>query len=310
MIIGISGKAQSGKDTVGKIIQYLLANEDGKPCFKNKSFEEFIRVSEKNEFKTVYAGTWQIKKFAAKVKQILSLLTGISVGAMEDEEVKNSYLGEEWDLIQYWRVFKNSRNPIEPNIKYNNKIACDNNYSKNTYLTGKNKGITIGYPHETVQLKNQITIRQALQLIGTDLFRDKFHPNCWCNALFSDYKPQYIGGIDPITDNAPVHITEFYHNWLITDLRFENEAQAILDRQGILIRVNRENPLIKIAGDGDTKAEEYVRTKFKKIENKIAHSSETALDDYEGFHYTIENNSSIEDLIEKVKDILIKEKLL
>ena len=40
------------------------------------------------------------------------------------------------------------------------------------------------------------------------------------------------------------------------------------------------------------------------------HESETALDNYEGFDYVIDNNSDIQSLIEHVKTILIKEKII
>jgi len=48
-----------------------------------------------------------------------------------------------------------------------------------------------------------------------------------------------------------------------------------------------------------------MKLKLLKIENE----SETALDDYK-FDYVIENNGTIEDLIIKVKEILIKEEIL
>lgn len=58
-IIGVSGYSGSGKDTVGKIIQKL--------CPKSN---------------------WQIKKFAGKLKEIASLLTGIPALKFEDQEFK------------------------------------------------------------------------------------------------------------------------------------------------------------------------------------------------------------------------------
>ena len=97
-----------------------------------------------------------------------------------------------------------------------------------------------------------------------------------------------------------------YPNWIITDVRFPNELQAIKDRDGIIIRVNRS---IKIPN-------EITETAFgKNTSSKIVtinfneHSSETALDNTE-FDYVIDNNSTIEELIKKVKEILIKEKII
>jgi hypothetical protein len=81
-----------------------------------------------------------------------------------------------------------------------------------------------------------ITYRQALQYIGTDLFREKFHPDTWVFALMSDYKPQSVIGV---TDEVNGGWVQKYPNWLITDVRFPNEAKAIKDRGGKIIRLFR-----------------------------------------------------------------------
>ena len=114
------------------------------------------------------------------------------------------------------------------------------------------------------------TPRILLQKIGTYLFRNQLHPNTWTNSTFADYQDD---------------------NWIITDMRFPNEAQAIKDRGGITIRVERPNLL------------------NNQNNIKLEHISEKSLDDYK-FNYYICNDSSIENLIAQVKNILIKEKLL
>ena len=115
------------------------------------------------------------------------------------------------------------------------------------------------------------TPRLLLQLSGTDLFRKQLHPNTWVNASFANY-----------LNNA----------WIFTDVRFPNELEAIKKRKGITIRVNRG--LVERTG---------------KMIQGPEHISETALDDAK-FDYVIENNGTIEELIEQVKKILIKEKIL
>lgn len=75
-------------------------------------------------------------------------------------------------------------------------------------------------------------------------------------------------------------------HWIIPDVRFPSEAKAIKDRGGIVIRVDRET----LSHDN--------------------HPSETALDDYEGFDYRIDNNSDIEHLIDKVKGIMFQLNLI
>ena len=47
-----------------------------------------------------------------------------------------------------------------------------------------------------------------------------------------------------------------------------------------------------------------------KLKNLLVHSSEVALDNYEDFDYTIDNNNCIDCLIEKVKEILKHEKII
>lgn len=74
-------------------------------------------------------------------------------------------------------------------------------------------------------------------------------------------------------------------NWIITDMRFPNEMKAVVERKGITIRVTRP---------------------VKKSETTPRlHPSETSLDSAE-FNYEIVNDGTIEDLVEKVKEILTK----
>jgi len=75
-------------------------------------------------------------------------------------------------------------------------------------------------------------------------------------------------------------------NWVITDTRFPNEAKAIKDAGGIVIRVDR--PGVKAVN---------------------THPSETALDDW-NFDYKIMNGSDIASLMFSLEVILEKEDLL
>lgn len=125
-----------------------------------------------------------------------------------------------------------------------------------------------------------MTFRDLLQKLGTEVMRDGLHKDVWVNALFSDYKPfiySDIGGFE-------------YPSWVITDTRFPNEFNAIKERGGINIRV--------------------VRPDMHSLQDMLpSHPSETALDEY-SFDYEIINNGTLEDLVEKVKVILIKEGIL
>ena len=227
MIISVNGKIGSGKDTVGSIIQYLTDEN-----VKGMSFEDWYASNVYSVYQAT--GKWEIKKFAGKLKQIASLLTGIPIEKFEDQEFKKTYLGEEW------------------NSPYN---------------------IPFSGP-DFVKHDGAMTVRTLLQRLGTEAMRDNLHENVWVNALFADYKAG-----DPEWD-------AFYPNWIITDMRFENELEAIVKHKGITIRVVR--PGKTLTG---------------------THPSEIALD---GFimHYEIINAGTIEDLIERVREILIKENII
>lgn len=77
----------------------------------------------------------------------------------------------------------------------------------------------------------------------------------------------------------------YYNNIIIADVRYPNEVQAIKDRGGIVFRIERPG-----AGAGN-------------------HISETALDDYHGFDYIIDNVGTLEDLFNQVKFIVNNELL-
>ena len=141
------------------------------------------------------------------------------------------------------------------------------------YYKGRNNSLI---PYNTNSKRNpedliKPTPRLLLQLIGTDLFREQLHPNTWVNASFANY-----------LNNA----------WIFTDVRFPNELEAIKKRKGVTIRINRG--LVERTG---------------KMIQGPEHISETALDNAE-FDYVIENNGTIEELIEQVKKILIKEEII
>ena len=220
-LIGINGKIGSGKDTVGKIIQYLVNSSE------HYDIHEWINSSDLNgrDF------NWKIKKFAGKVKEIASILTGIPIEKFENQEFKQRQMSEDWNM----------------------------------------------------------TYRTFLQKLGTEAMRDGLHTNVWVNGLFADYKAMPNKTMEEsfmeqfVTGRSAIRYT--YPNWIITDMRFPNEIEAIVERKGITIRVNR--PGISL----------------------LDHPSETSLDNAE-FDYTIVNDSTIEDLVIKVREILVKEKII
>lgn len=98
------------------------------------------------------------------------------------------------------------------------------------------------------------TDRELLQIFGTEVGRN-IDEDLWVKTL-----------LDSLDDNG------FY---IISDLRFKNEAAALKELGAKLIRVNRAS-------------------------TQMSHSSENNLDDYPDFDITIENDGTIEDLINKI----------
>jgi len=236
MIIGVSGYSGSGKDTVGAIIQYLN--------FPNPKFsieQVCANYADYEELLDDDSG-WQTRKFAGKLKDIASHLTGIDIEDFEDQDFKKTNLGKEW-----WTP------------------------SQVTFVDGK----------QTIQSYKPMTVRDFLQKLGTDAMRMGLHDNVWVNALMADYKGTDLGewkGEKVYSENLP--------NWIITDVRFPNEAQAIKDKGGIIIRVDRPG--------------------VKPINN---HPSETGLDGWK-FDYRIANVSDIYSLKETIREILKHAKII
>ena len=252
-LIGISGKIGSGKDTVGKLIQYFTS-----PEFPEISYKKYCKL------KTVYP-KYQIKKYADKLKDIVCLLIGCTREQLEDQEFKNTPLGKEW--LRWFCVDVNGYKEIF----YNQKDA--EAYQK--YWQEPTRNISI--------IPASLTPRLLLQLLGTDCGRKIIHENIWINALFADYRTQ----VD-FNKNLPQNC-----NWIITDVRFPNEADAIKERGGILVRLTRSIP----------------------VESEVAvHPSETALDNYDnygkGFDYILDNQGTEEELYDKVYNMLIELKVL
>lgn len=267
MIIGINGKIGSGKDTVGMIIQHLIAESKGSfiqehQLYKDALGEErftLIEYLEQIPNSLQFDSGWEIKKFAAKLKQIASILSGIPIEKFEDQEFKKTLMGSEWDYKL--DIFEGK----EPFMKY---VRTDS---------------------------EPMIVREFLQKLGTEAMRNGLHTNVWVNALFAEYKIDY-------NSYAGEVVRDSYPNWIITDMRFPNEMEAVKIRNGITIRIKR---LFQTDLIGNNKVSWIP---IEKVDC-ISHPSETALDDVE-FNYEIINDGTIEELIEKVREILIKEKVI
>lgn len=196
MIIGVSGKMQSGKDTFFKIMSSIQPGMD-----------------------------WRNKKFAGKLKQVASIITGVPEASWDDHEFKSRMMPGDWGM----------------------------------------------------------TYRDFLQRLGTEAIRNVMHSNAWVYALMADYKKTKKMVDKEVKKEGNIIITTYdeveeYPNWIITDIRFPNEAEIVRQMGCPLVRVNR----------------------FDSASN---HPSETALDSYGRFDFVISNTGSLQDFDESVRRI-------
>lgn len=123
------------------------------------------------------------------------------------------------------------------------------------------------------------TPRLALQLLGTDVFRNHFHQDIWILSVMARYK-----------DNE---------NVVISDARFPNEVEAIREMGGRIIQVDRgKEPewwdCAKDATDGMIEAIERMDMHYK------IHASEWAWANSEPDE-VIYNNGTLDELYSMVK---------
>lgn len=249
MILALSGKMGSGKNTTANIIQYIIDSKESGFNLSESNYNDYIKNNHHSKC------SFKQKSFAGKLKQIVALLTGCTVEDLESQEFKKKLLGPEWEKGFKYKTF----GELTPEQKAR---TLDSNAK---YITPE---------------KWTPDYRWLLQTIGTDALRNVVHENIWVNALMADYI-KYIW--DPAVNDFVLP------NWIITDMRFPNELEAVEKRDGITIRVNRDNGTRAI--------------------DLNPHPSETSLDSHK-FDYTIENDSDISALIEKVYKILVIEKII
>lgn len=128
-----------------------------------------------------------------------------------------------------------------------------------------------------------MTHREFLQVLGTEVGRT-IDPNLWVKSMMFDYERKFKSyptyGTDEYGNTVFAHMNTVEPCWIMPDTRFPNEVQAIKDRKGIVIKVNRDTGL---------------------LDN---HISEHALDDYNDYDYVIDNNGTLGELIVKVATMM------
>ena len=124
------------------------------------------------------------------------------------------------------------------------------------------------------------TPRLALQLMGTEAGRNVFHQDVWVISLLNRAKGKDV---------------------VVTDVRFKNEINYIQQNGGVIVRVRRgeEPEWYKLAED----AAAGFSSAIMGMKDKGIHQSEW---DWIGseFNYTIDNDGTVNELGNKVKELL------
>lgn len=240
LFVAVSGKKGSGKDELARLINLEIG-------------------------RTLLT---QTTHFADPLKEICIKLFGLDrnlvYGSNADKEQLTSVM---WDGF-----------PEEVRLKYSTKshiLGKDPNIRDGCFGNVRNPSQTSeGMPIFVKEPRSgPMTHRELLQVMGTDIFRERVYNNIWAELPFK----QKWGIVED-------------DNWLPTDVvfiadcRFPNEVEETLKHKGIVIRV------IRSTGHVDN------------------HPSEIALDNYDfnqPNHFIVDNNGSLDDLRNKARELAI-----
>lgn len=292
-LIALSGKIHSGKDTVAKMFQFLQLQKDYPNFWGKQSFDFFLSGSQHS-----WESNLEVHYFSYYLKQVIELLTGISVEDQNNADIRKQKLGK--DYVRYFYRHKHLTIVMSPYFHTESELL---NYKKDDAI------IT----DECELVCEELTLRDLQKIVGTKFGRECIHNQIWTNMTFKRYKSdryfqcntcgtkyhQTLGFDDVREDDCPkcnnayststiVTIDDFKNasHWIITDLRYQEQLRAIIERDGILIRIERD---LKLRQPGVTELFED--------------ESETALDDYDEWDYVIKNNKTLNHLLKEVKEV-------
>jgi hypothetical protein len=130
-----------------------------------------------------------------------------------------------------------------------------------------NKTQLYGSKKEVVDDFWKQTPRYILQRVGTECMRQGYDPDIWINSL-----------------KRRIMAAKKDTRWVVADVRFPNEANAIKEWGGTVIRIDR--PQAGASG------------------GISQHASEVSLEGFDAWDYVLENNGSVDDLFEKINKIM------
>ena len=180
-IIAISGLKNSGKDLTAHMIRYCLSVP--------KWMRQYWLYCLVYDF---IVSKYEITSFASSMKEALSVLINVPVEKFNDRDFK-----ENWYI----------------NLQSIHITAFPDN---NLMITDKQLSRMIKSKKSNVISNYYISIRQLLQIFGTEIIREYFGNNFWVLRTLLD------------KDNI-----------IISDLRFINEYEQVKNNNGIVIYIDR-----------------------------------------------------------------------
>ena len=182
-IIAIGGYKNSGKNEAASMLEYLLNSPDFMHTYKCYTLFHKWFVNKK----------YKITSFAYPLKRTLAALLNVDIKRFEDRKFKEYYYVYFPDL----RI---------TDIPDNRKILSDGKFTKMI----NNRDLSFLKTH-------YITIRQLLQVFGTEIMRNLFGDKLWILSTLNEKT-----------------------NLIVSDLRFKVEYESVKENFGQCILIDRE----------------------------------------------------------------------
>lgn len=207
MIIGVSGKIGSGKDTLADYLRDVF----------------LIDLSSRY----TYIG---VKRFSGKLKEIVALLTNTTPEYCNSRDGKNHTIklsDVDWGLSGNPAILNAIVDILVGKVPNDQVVypGLTRNHVRN--LLAMNLAQEFVFPKSVNgQVPIEMTIGKILQIMGTEVVRS-IYENAWVEALLKDYTEDQV--------------------WIVSDMRFPNELAGIRSAaaskgvESYLVRIERPN---------------------------------------------------------------------
>jgi hypothetical protein len=214
-IIGFAGKKQSGKNTCCNFITMLKLIENG--VCKRARLDENGEIEVSDIFgETLFEQEYfSFKKPIVNTDAVLQQIRAVKVYALADplKRIAIDVLG-----LPEEKVYGTDKDKNELTDFYWENMPGVVSNTTSFYV----EGVDSEFWNNIIVHKNgQMTVREVLQYLGTDIFRH-MHSKVWVDSLFRQIEK----------DNMELA--------LVCDVRFDNEIEAIKNKDSIVIGLKRD----------------------------------------------------------------------